>query len=201
MAECLTGELNETLAVRLEPVVSRIEALLQYRPHVAVALEGPAAAGKSCAADWLAVHCGARLIHMDDFFLPPELRGPSRFAEPGGNVHYERFREQVVPALCDGTALHYPAFDCSEMSFGSERCLPAAPLTVVEGVYSMHPAYGSPYDLTVFLTVEPEKQRERILKRNGPELLERYLSSWIPLELKYFESYRPQERADIILCL
>ena len=58
----------------------------EKRPFL-VALEGGSASGKSTLGGALAKALDATLVHMDDFFLPMELRTPKRFAQPGGNVH------------------------------------------------------------------------------------------------------------------
>ena len=72
-------------------------------------------------------------------------------------------------------------------------------LTIIEGAYSMHMAFGEYYDLSVFLDVDPECQRKRILVRNSPELANRFFNEWIPLENRYFSGTDIKERADQIL--
>ena len=47
--------------------------------------------------------------------------------------------------------------------------------------------------------IEPELQRERILKRNGQEKAEMFFNRWIPMEQKYFEAFKIREKCDIIL--
>ena len=49
---------------------------------------------------------------MDDFFLPFELRTAERLKEPGGNVHYERFIDEVVSKLSAGEPFEYGVFRC-----------------------------------------------------------------------------------------
>ena len=61
----------------------------------------------------------------------------------------------------------------------------------------MHPAFSGYYDLSVFLDVSPELQRERILKRNSPKLAERFFSEWIPLESVYFSEMNVKSRCDL----
>ena len=39
------------------------------------------------------------VIHMDDFFLQPQMRTPGRLSEPGGNVDYKRFCLEVIDPL------------------------------------------------------------------------------------------------------
>ena len=64
-----------------------------------IAIDGRCAAGKTTLAARLAKELGGDVIHMDDFFLPLELRTEERFREPGGNVHYERFKTEVLKPL------------------------------------------------------------------------------------------------------
>jgi uridine kinase len=72
-------------------------------------------------------------------------------------------------------------------------------LTVIEGVYSMHPYFSKYYDLAVFLDVDPNIQRERIKKRNSEQLAERFFGEWIPFENKYFKEMSIKEFCQIII--
>ena len=58
---------------------------------------------------------------------------------------------------------------------------------------------GEYYDLSVFLNIDAELQRERILKRNTKALAKRFFEEWIPLENIYFSEYGIKECADIVL--
>jgi thymidylate kinase len=69
-------------------------------------------------------------------------------------------------------------------------------LTVIEGSYSIHPEIANEYDIRVFLTVSPEEQLRRIRARNGKNA-ERFQQEWIPLEEKYFDSFKVQENCDL----
>jgi thymidylate kinase len=166
------------------------------RPFL-VAIDGGSASGKSTLGAALAEALGAALIHMDDFFLPIPLRTPERFARPGGNVHYERFREEVLPKLRQASAFSYRRFDCSVMDFRGERSVGTLPFRIVEGSYSTHPELGRYADIAVFSRVEPNEQMARILRRNGPEKAERFRREWIPLEETYFSAYEIQQKSDI----
>lgn len=74
---------------------------LRDHSRLIVAIDGCCASGKTTLASRLAADLQADLIHMDDFFLPPALRTPMRYEEPGGNVHYERFHAQIARPLLD----------------------------------------------------------------------------------------------------
>ena len=42
-------------------------------------------------------------------------------------------------------------------------------------------------------------QSERILKRNGENMLKRFTEEWIPLENKYFKEFKIEEKADLVI--
>ena len=183
----------------LSPVIAAAEALRAAGRPVAVALDGMAAAGKTTAAQALAARWGAPVVHMDDFFLPPELRTPTRYAEPGGNVHYERFAAEVLPGLRAGTSFSYRVFDCSVMDYRGQIAVPAAPIVLVEGSYALHPRFGQYADVTVFCAVDPAEQERRIRARNGPDGWDSFRDRWIPMENAYHAAFRIRENADIVL--
>ncbi|MBQ7816856.1 MAG: uridine kinase, partial [Oscillospiraceae bacterium] len=59
-----------------------------------VAIDGPCASGKSSLGNFLNDNFICNVFHMDDFFLPPEMKTAERLAEVGGNVDYERFGKE-----------------------------------------------------------------------------------------------------------
>ena len=164
-----------------------------------IALDGRCASGKTTLARDMAEIVGAAAVHMDDFFLPPELRTPERLQTPGGNVHYERFLTDVLPGLRGGGAFSYPRFDCSMMALRGERAVPEADTVIVEGAYSCHPVLGDYMTLRAFSDIDPAEQRRRILLREGKAGLEVFNARWIPMEERYFAAYRVRETAQVIL--
>lgn len=164
-----------------------------------IAIDGRCAAGKTTLAGWLAGELGGDVIHMDDFFLPPELRTIDRRREPGGNVHYERFLTEVIPNLRNDRGFSYQRFDCSCMALGEWLPVQNDSFVFVEGAYSCHPVLGEYMDRKVFLDIDCGQQRERILRRNGEERLQVFLQKWIPLEEAYFQAFSIEENADIVM--
>ena len=165
-----------------------------------IALDGRAAAGKSTLGALLGKIIGPAgiVIQMDDFFLPPELRIPERLAQPGGNVHHERFVLEVLPNLRSGHGFKYRKFDCSFMGYSDTpaEILPH-PWRVVEGVYSCHPALGNYMDIRVFMDITPEEQKSRITRLNSEKIAADYFAKWIPMEEAYFKAHNP---GGILLC-
>lgn len=169
------------------------------RPLILV-IDGRAAAGKTTLANALQKEYTAEIISMDDFFLPMNLRTEERRNEPGGNVHYERFREEVLPFIGKGKDFSYGVFNCSEMDIDGTKLIAASDIIVVEGSYSHHPVFGDYADIKVFCDISPEEQLDRIKARNGEQKAEQFKSLWIPLEEKYFNSFDIKNKADIVIC-
>ena len=176
----------------METIRKKIDELLTQKDMVIVAIDGKCTSGKTTLASKLAQIYDCNVFHMDDFFLRPEQRTPERFAEVGGNVDYERFREEVLLPLKTGKAFSYRPFDCSTFTLAAPVAVTPKKLNIIEGTYSHHPYFGNPYDLKILLTVDEEIQRQRILER--PTFLhKRFFEEWIPMENRYFEAQQGQD--------
>ena len=170
----------------METAKKQIDELLAAKDTVIVAIDGKCTSGKTTLASKLAEIYDCNVFHMDDFFLRPEQRTPERFAEVGGNVDYERFREEVLLPLKSGKAFSYRPFDCSTFTLAAPVAVTPKKLNIIEGTYSHHPYFSNPYDLKILLTVDEETQRRRILER--PTFLhKRFFEEWIPMENLYFQ--------------
>ncbi len=157
------------------------------REHILVAIDGRCASGKTTLAAAISDALGCLILHMDDFFLRPEQRTPERLAIPGENVDHERFLEELLLPLSKGRAAIYRPFQCKTQTLGVAMPIIPTPVIVVEGSYSCHPTLRNFYDLRLFLTVDPDIQMERILRRNGEAAAEIFRTRWIPLEERYFD--------------
>lgn len=185
--------------LRLLPLLCAIDRKAARQERVLLAIEGGSASGKTTLSQLLSHIYGCTVFHMDDFFLRPEQRTPERLAEPGGNVDRERFYAEVLNPLSSGSSVRYRRYDCHTQALQPPTDVTPTPLTVVEGAYSMHPLLADRYDLSVFLRIAPELQRQRIIRRNGSEMAERFFTLWVPLETRYFEAMDPASRCDLIL--
>ena len=184
-----------------EQICMRIDALLEEKRHVLLAIDGPAASGKTTLAAKLVARYGADVLHMDDYFLKPHQRTPERYAEPGGNVDWERFLSEALLPLSRGEAYTRRRFDCGSMTLLDGVTAVPGRMTIVEGSYSLHPALAPYYDLRVLLGISPEKQSARILARNGGEKHRQFMERWIPLENRYFTETRIETRCDMQLAM
>ena len=182
-----------------QALTERLDALLkaegQRRP-VVLAIDGMTGAGKTTLAAMLSERYQASVVHLDDFFLPLPMRTAGRLAEPGGNVHYERFLTEVLHPLREETVpeFQYFPFLCGERMALSDtpKTVVKTPLVIVEGSYSMRPGFRPYYDCSVFLRVTPEEQERRLMRRN-PERMDAFRQRWIPMESRYHTCLRPAE--------
>ncbi len=185
--------------VRIFPILQKAAEVLGEKEVCVIAIDGRAASGKTTLARRLRNIMDADVIEMDDFFLPPALRTAERLAEAGGNIHYERFMEEVLPCLSRPEPFSYRVFSCSVMDFGGEMEISTAPVRIVEGSYSQHPLFGDYADVKVFSMVEEKEQMDRILQRNGEQMAEMFRTRWIPMEENYFAAFSIAEKADILM--
>ena len=187
------------MKLQIEEMCQRIEKLLTEKEQVIIVVEGSSASGKTTLAEMLEKRYEANVFHMDDFFLQPYQRTRERLEEAGGNVDRERFMTEVLTPLTNNCDIQYRRYDCKTKTILEAIEMKVKKLNIVEGSYGMHQEFGKYYDLAVFLDISGELQKERILKRNTPEMAERFLKEWIPMERKYQEAMEIREKCDFVI--
>lgn len=168
------------------------------RPFL-LAIDGMCGSGKTTLGNYLANELNASLFHMDDFFLQPHQRTEERLSEPGGNVDYERFKEEVLNRISDAAGVTFQPFSCSKWQLEDAVIVPYNDIVVVEGSYSHHPYFKDIYDVKVFLEISEEEQKKRIIARDGEAIWPMFESKWIPMENRYFEEFKIKEKSDYIV--
>ena len=167
------------------------------RPFI-IAIDGMCGSGKTTLGNYLAKELNASLFHMDDFFLQPHQRTEERLAEPGGNVDYERFKEEVLNHLADTDGVTFQPFSCSKWQLADAVTIPYNDIVVVEGSYSHHPYFEDFYNVKIYLEISKEEQKKRIVTRGGESVWPMFEEKWIPMEKRYFEEFQIKEKSDII---
>lgn len=181
------------------PLLTAIDRKMAAGKPILVALEGGSASGKTTLGEKLRGIYDCPVLHMDDFFLQSHQRTAHRLSTPGGNVDHERFLTEVLLPCRSGKTVHYRRWDCRSQSLQPPVDIPPAPLTIVEGAYSCHPALREHYDLTVYLSISPALQRRRVEQRNTPDFQQRFFNTWIPLEQRYFDAFDIPGHCDLTL--
>ncbi len=193
--------MNQGISKIIADILKAILPLAKVQKPILIAIDGRCSAGKTTLAAGLQKELGCCVIHMDDFFLRPQQRTPERYREPGGNVDYERFLTEVMEPLVKQQSLAYHPYDCKRQAFSEAVEVEPCSIAIIEGSYSCHPALWDFYSLRIFMDVEKEEQRRRIMQRNGEAVWSVFQEKWIPLEEMYFTAYSIKNRCDLCFCL
>lgn len=188
-----------TIENKYTPIFEKIEEFLKNDQPVIIGIDGTAASGKSQLAKLFLGKYNCRIFHMDDYFLPFEMKTKERLSEPGGNVHYERFLHEVMEPLKKGEMISYQPYDCRVKDYLNSIEISPKKINIIEGVYSFHPVLQQFYDWKLFLQVNPDVQVERIKEREGEEKMQMFIDHWIPLEKHYFEALEIEKLADMVI--
>ena len=183
----------------MDNLIYKINQIKETKGLVLIGIDGPCASGKTTLADMLAGELGAQVICADDFFLPLELKTPVRLSQAGGNIHYERFVQEVMLGVASGRAFEYGVYDCSKGAITENKTVIPEGIIIVEGSYSLHPEMKLDYDLKIFVEAPLALRLERILERDGREKLKLFKEKWIPMEDVYFDFYKVKENCDIVI--
>lgn len=166
-----------------------------------VALDGRSGVGKSTLALAAASHRGAVVVDGDDFYAPRlAARGPITATERAvltpeqladEVIDWRRLRREALEPLLGGRDAAYRPYDWDrdDGRLGPAVRLSAAPLVLLEGVYSGRPELADLVSAEVLVEV-PEAVRVRRLAGRGEDD-----AGWGPLwaaaEVHYFTHVRP----------
>lgn len=185
-------------AIALAEAVRAVTA--QAPGPVIVAIDGRSCTGKTALSALVAEELGCPVFHMDDFFLESGKRTRERLDTPGGTVDHERFRAQVLEPFSKGQPVELIAYDCHKKRYLDPVSVPAGPLALVEGCYSLLPPLRPYYAKKVLLTIPQADQLCRLsLREPNPVRLRTFASMWLPLEELYFSQTDAAACADMTI--
>lgn len=179
-------------------LISKLREWDKQNERKIIAIDGRCASGKTTLASYIAEHIPCDIVHLDDFFLPFEMRTCERLSKIGGNIDRERLLSEILIPLKNGKSYTYSKFSCKSGLITQGEKIQPRKITIVEGSYSCHPDLFEFYDMHIFLIVDKETQKERILQRNKDNA-DAFFSKWIPLEEKYFSECNIKEKCEIVL--
>lgn len=180
------------------PALRALELLSRTRKPAIVAVDGRCGSGKTRFAQLAYCLLPCQVVHLDDFYLPPDRRAPGWESVHAGNMDLERFRREVLLPAREGRLETYRPYRCQTGRLGETVELDGSPLTLVEGSYSHHPDLAQAYQAKIFLTCTLEEQTLRLKRREG-ENYPMYETCWGPLEERYFQVYDIEKKADLVL--
>lgn len=154
------------LATAAAPILQAAQLAAENGPAL-LAIDGRCGSGKSTLAEFLAGQLGCRVVHTDDFYLPLAARCANWQEQPGANIDFIRLRNEVLQPFLRGETALYNAYSCAAGAFLPSKPFAAAPLTILEGSYSLHPALQTDFAVRVFVTCPPDVQAVRLRAREG----------------------------------
>lgn len=160
------------------------EAQASHR-RLIIAIDGRCASGKTTLANSLAEQFQLPLFHMDDFYLPKAQQEDTI----AGHMDLKRFKQEILIPLSRNQDVVYRAFDCQSQTYCEPICFHPSNIILIEGSYALHPELVEYYDVRLFLDIDAQLQKERILMRN-PDSAEMFFTKWIPKEEAYIEAYQ-----------
>lgn len=172
-------------------------ALHALQEHRMLSIDGPCASGKTTIGKLLSSFLECPCIHMDDYFLQANQRTAQRLEEPGGNIDYERFHQEINDAWNQNQPIHMRSYDCSSQRLRKEVILEESPILIIEGSYAHHPYLDDMQAFKIFMDIEPSIQKERLQKRSPDKFVD-FIEKWIPMEEKYFHAFSIKEKSDYV---
>jgi len=176
-----------------------MHALPRRRLTLMVAVDGPAAAGKTTFTRALAAFDpGLDVIEMGDFALPAADRPGEHDEAPGpvaAGVDWRRLRGNVLLPLSRDQVARYQRYDAATNVMAEWRVVPVGGIVIVEGCYSCVKALTTFYDFRIWVECPLEVRRRRLESENGSRsVLER---NWQHAEEAYIETQDPAASAHL----
>ncbi len=194
-------EYNKSFKTALEEIKEEIKSILKEKEAIIIAIDGRCGSGKTTLANVLSETFDCNVFHMDDFYLPRAMQTEKRVSQAGGNIDRERFLNEVLIPAKNGEAVSYKAFDCEAQGYKNFIKIEPQKIAIIEGSYSCHSDFYALYDMHVFLTISPETQKERIIKRNGEEGYKAFENKWIPFEERYFKEQDVKNKCELVFVM
>ena len=183
-----------------------------------VAVDGPAAAGKTTLADELAVVLdarGRRVIRASiEGFLLPRSQRYRRGVYSGEACYHDSFDYQALcRVLLDPLGpggdrrFQQAVYDRPTDTALSElvTTAPADAVLLFDGVFLLRPELIDRWDLRIFVstafeeTLERARTRDQVLYGSATEVERRFRSRYMPAQQLYFDTAHPTDHADIIV--
>jgi len=190
--------LLKTVYARYWPALRAVWNIARSGEPALVSIDGNCGSGKTTLASLIAELMPCNVLHMDDYYLPVMARPVDWNTKPGGNIDYDRFRQEVLEPVRRGEPIICRAFDCGSQTLQPAQTLPEHPLTIIEGSYSQHPDLRDGYALTIFVSCEKNEQLHRLTAREG-SYVETFLQRWIPMEERYHKACAVKEHAMVVV--
>jgi uridine kinase len=188
------------MPVTIQSLCQQLHAHPRKSLALLVGIDGCGAAGKTTLANRIqALAQGVTVVHMDDFFLPSQIRKNAPTDEIGGHFDWKRVQEQVLNQVSRGEPGKYQQYNWDTDRLAKWFDVPAHGIVVVEGLYSTRRELANLYDFKIWMDTPRNIRLHRRSERDGKAARDTWEKYWMKGEDAYVEHHRPYAFADLIL--
>jgi uridine kinase len=190
-------------------VIAALSRVPERAERRVVAIDGGSGAGKTLLAAELRRLVDSVVVTTDDFCVVDvpyeEWRGVAPSERAHRIIDWGRLRREAIEPLLAGHTIDYETYDYpisvidGSVATHSVR-LKAAPVIVLDGIYSSRPELSDLIGLSVLVDVEPDERLVRHNSREDGEDLD-WHEIWDPAEDYYFSEVRPPDSFDLVLVI
>lgn len=174
-------------------LINKITKLRSNGRVTLIGIDGIGGSGKTTLAKEIKKEISnVTIIQMDDFYSPKLQK-----------ADIERVKDEVLLPLSNNMETQYKIYDWKEDSYVDSKIVKPEGVVVIEGVYAIHPLLRDFYDFKILVDCLPEVGFKRGIKRDktedGVDNTDKWLNIWMPEEIEYMKTERPDLYADYIL--
>ena len=185
----------------VEQAISDIQKLTKMHDCVLVGIDGAGGSGKSTLAKQIADALDATLIHSDHFYKTDDRRGGAHQSETviSNKFDWQLLQKKVFNNAKQGSVVRYQPY-----SWDIEGLLPhiehvVKKVLIIEGVYALQDLFVDQYQYKIWVDVSQDIRLQRGVARDGEHMRQAWETLWLPQDKRYFETHRPDVRADLII--
>ena len=189
---------NNTRSIGYTDLITQIEAKLEEKPHVIVAISGFGGSGKSHLAEKLRkdFNCKENQVVRIDHLYGPNPNGPDIFDQSDWPLLI-----QILEDVRSGKRLCYQGKGYRGEIIPYDEDLPT--VIIVEGIRLLQPKPMSYFDISVWIDCPQTLARDRAKTRDRAqgepeETVLLWDTDWGPKDTLYFETYHPRTLATFL---
>ncbi len=190
----------------IQEVIDKISKLMLSKTSldnacVIIGVDGPGGSGKSTLANQIAERFDATLIHSDDFYKDQDKTSAKHNSDQvvSDKFDWNLLEEIVFNNAKPGNIIKYRPYSWDINGLLPEINFKIKKILIIEGIYALQDRFLDKYDFKIWVEVPQEVRLERGVKRDGEHMREAWEVIWLPQDKRYFDSHRPDLKADVII--